>query len=150
MHAIGSSLSCAKNNKIEGPRVEGHAFGATIKAIELALNHGIFECRSTIQETLEKGEYAFSSLLIKNNMNLDTLLLSYEENTDWRDRKNWNCNEGRDPLRKNRYGKHNMTVHPLEVVFHIPDLAKEDIFATETKLYMKWAIQRAKTNVYAV
>lgn len=150
VHAVGSSLSCTKNKKIEGPRVEGHAFGATIKAIELAFSHGIFECRSTIQETLEKGEYAFSSLLLNNSMNLDTLLLNYEEKIDWRDRKNWDCNENRDPLRKNHYGKYNMTVHPLEVVFHIPDLSNEDIFGTETKLYMKWAIQRAKNNMFVV
>jgi hypothetical protein len=150
VHAVGSSLSCAKNKNIEGPRIEGHAFGASIKAIELAWNYSIFDCRSTIRETLELGEYAFSKLLLNNNMNLDTLLLNYEENIDWRDRKNWDCNENRDPLRKNNYGKYNITVHPLEVVFHIPDVAKQDIFGTETKLYMKWALQRTKNNIYAV
>lgn len=146
VHAVGTSIVClAEPDKPKGPRIEGMAFAATPLAIETAFNDNVFSCKRNKVDAIITGEYGFAYSLIKNKLNIDTLLLKYGS-IDWRDKKNWDCNKNLHPTRFNTYD--NISVHPLEVVFHKPvwhlngKNYLHDVFLKETQLYLAWARER--------
>ena len=147
VHVVGTSIVCLPNieNVSEGPKIEGMAFAATSKAILIALRYNIFSCKKTKTDAILNGEYEFTNIILKNGMNIDTLLLKYGK-IDWRKKKNWNCNNMAHPTRFKQYDE--ISVHPLEVIFHKPlwDIGNStylhDVYLNETKKYIKWARNR--------
>ena len=149
VHAVGTSIVCLPEDDRggEGPRIEGMAFAATTYAIVIAIENNIFSCKTDKTDSIVNGEYAFSKILLENNLNIDTLLLKYG-NVDWRNRDNWQCNNQTHPTRFEKY--EDISVHPLEVVFHKPLWDSGDsnylpqVNLKETKKYIEWARTRLK------
>jgi hypothetical protein len=125
------------------------AFALTYRGLQAVLAYPIFVCHRSKQASVLKGEYGLTRALLKNGLNIDTLLLKYGS-INWLDKKNWACNKNMHPTRKDTYigvGDFKMTVHPLESVFYKPSWLENGIllseqYLNETISYMDWAIKR--------
>lgn len=152
VHLVGTILACTPDDDPggQGPRISGMFFAITPTGISLANDKKAFECYKTKHEVILNGEYALTKAILEAGYNLDTILLQYGR-VDWRDKKNWNCNDKKFPFRKNQYGKYNIDINPLETVFFKPIwLVNNEIVTVanlnETYQYMEWARERAKSK----
>jgi hypothetical protein len=124
IHAVSTSLTCSPNNiKGYGPAVETYAFAVTPLAVEIGLKDIVFDCKKNRGDAIINGEHRFSQLLLRENLNLESLILKYEENIDWRNTLNWNCNSNMHPTGNKTYNYDEIedmwiSVHPLESFFH--------------------------------
>jgi hypothetical protein len=116
VHACGATIVCLNPGDVRskwGPHIQGMAFGATLKAVQVAwAKKSVFSCHANKEHAIFHGELGFSQALLNNSMNLDTLLLKYG-NVNWLDKKNWNCNNNEMPIYKDKYGEEMITIHPL-------------------------------------
>lgn len=146
VEVVGTSLVCLPRTDAGGygPRVEGMAWAASMAALQVAEAAGVFRCFTSKHDAIVEGEYGLSRAVLSAGMNLDSLLLKYGS-IDWRESRHWDCNRNRHPSRNNSY--ENISVHPLEVVFHKPRWlwdgeALSDVYLNEVKQYMRWAAER--------
>ena len=54
---------------------------------------GVFECYSSIHETVWHSELGASLAVLNAGFNIDSLMMRYK-GIDWRDRSFWSCNAG--------------------------------------------------------
>ena len=149
VHAVGTSIVCLPESDRGGlgPRIEGFAFAASSLAVSLTYDDRVFSCKKDKVDDILTGEYGFTKTLLKNGLNIDSLLLKYGK-VDWRDRNNWVCNRKTHPSRLNAY--EGISINPLEVVFHKPvwdafGKVLPDVHLTEIKKYIRWSKLRSKS-----
>lgn len=152
VHAVGASMSC---NEV-GPYLDGWFVALSYRGLLEAYKVGAFECHKTKIEAVEKGEYGLSKAIINAGLNIDSLLLKYSSQIDWRNKALWSsCQDS--PMYKNAYTDDNgrrLNVHPLETVFFKPtwlSVSKDplkprevisEMYQNDTLAYMEWAIKR--------
>uniref|UniRef100_A0A7S2RKY6 Uncharacterized protein n=1 Tax=Eucampia antarctica TaxID=49252 RepID=A0A7S2RKY6_9STRA len=104
-----------------GPKVEAFTFAISRHALEIVRSVGTsFQQHKNKKSAIILGEYALTSVLMNNDIGIDSLLKSYK-GIDWKDQKNWHCNDNIHPTRENTY--FGQSINPLEVIFHKPHWA---------------------------
>jgi hypothetical protein len=153
IHAVSTSVSCPPNNVNQvrgfGPHSESFAIAITPHALELGLKNDVFSCKNGHRHAIRTGETLLSRILIANKLNLENLLLKYEEKTDWTNTLNWACNDYIHPTVSRYYNSDDqkgmtIDVYPLEVIFHKTYWKEERnfVYFNETLIYMDWALNR--------
>jgi hypothetical protein len=126
-------------------------------AVEIAWSRDVFRCHKTKRDVLD-GEYLFTRSLIDARLNIDTLLAKYGSSVDWRERRNWHCNNYRNPTWGGSYmteSNKGMLAHPLELVFYKTTrlhgdgtfITKQSLH-TETLAYLEWTVRRKRNLTF--
>jgi hypothetical protein len=130
-------------------------FALTYRALEVVLANDVFKCHTNKNDSIMKGEYRLTRVLLEKRLNFDTLLAKYGD-LNWLDKSNWGCNRNTHPTRFKTYFAPSgslMTVYPLETVFYKPLWIEDGItlseqYLNETIAYMNWALARKNSTLY--
>ncbi|GMH41535.1 hypothetical protein BSKO_09445 [Bryopsis sp. KO-2023] len=142
---VGCSLVCLPGNDAGGfgPKIESWAFAVDREGLSVALAAGVFERRicklcEGSEGVVVGSEYGLSKAIINAGFNMGTLLSRYPKDIDWRDPKNWNCNDNVHPSRHGTYD--GISMHPYETLFVKTSWHVGDPFV---KKYTSWRINQA-------
>ena len=116
---VGPTISCEPAKSRAGdirfnPHVQSYVVATDRTGLAILLDSPVFECRSTIQETIFHSEIGVSKAILDAGFNIAALMTRYR-GVDWRDQGNWNCNAKMNP-----YGHHandGATLEAAEVMF---------------------------------
>lgn len=119
---IGSTISCEGSpiDRVGGewrtnPHVQSYVLATDQVGMKLWLDDGnVFGCYSEKLETIFHSELGASLAILKAGYNLDSFMARYQ-GVDWRDEKNWRCNDGANPYGEYYYD--GISLNPYEVVF---------------------------------
>ena len=79
-----------------GPKMESWAFAIDEVGLKVVLDAGVFHtriCKLCEDGVVVMGEYGLTTALFAKGHTVDTLMARYAEDVDWRDEKNWACND---------------------------------------------------------
>ena len=138
---VGTSIVCLSEMDLGGlgPKVEGFAFGVSSKALEIVRTHGTsFRQHANKKDAILSGEYNLTTVVFNHGMTVDSLLSAYQGGVNWRNSKNWNCNNQIHPSRSGSY--FGISIHPMEVLFHKCSWAGlAPVMKEELNMHMKFA-----------
>ena len=142
--AVGSSLTCLPPLDLggPGPRLESWAFAVDNVAMDVLIQHGLFEirsCKVCPDGIVVQGEYALSKILFDHDFNIATLLSMYPRDVDWREQRHWNCNNNVHPSRHGTYD--HITMHPYETLFVKASWQVGEPF---TSHYSRWFLEQRR------
>ncbi|GAB5372473.1 hypothetical protein AAMO2058_001668700 [Amorphochlora amoebiformis] len=154
---VGTSLACLADDDeavvkfgMVGPKVETFAFAITGKALRFDIQNGtsFANKHETKYDAIIRGEYNLSYNILNSpyHWSITSMLLQHRD-LDFRDRKNWKCNEQLHPSRQGTYA--GISISPFEVIFHKSWWrtlnADPDVSAREMQAYTKFMTQDAKS-----
>lgn len=118
--AVSSSLVClpAVDAGGYGAKLESWAFALDMTGLRLLMAAGTFHvrtCKLCDDGVVVQGEYGITNVLFSKGYNIATLMYKYDKKTDWRESKNWRCNNNAHPSRHGTYD--GISMNPFEVVF---------------------------------
>eukprot|EP00954_Amorphochlora_amoebiformis_P029158 1392753-Amorphochlora_amoeboformis.AAC.3 len=124
---VGTSLACLEqddeavvNHGMVGPKVESFAFAITSRALRYDIKHGtsFTSLHQDKYNAIIRGEYNLSYNILNspNNWSITSMLLQHKD-LDFRDKKNWGCNNNTHPSRMGSY-MGGLSIPPFEVIFH--------------------------------
>jgi hypothetical protein len=124
---VGTSIACLSKDDVAvqmdksffGPKVEGFAFAITGEALaHVRKETNAFSSHKDKVSAIISGEYNLSrTVLLAPRKWGVTSLLKQHEGIDFRDQRNWDCNNNIHPSRAGSYGLGG-DIAPLEVIFH--------------------------------
>jgi hypothetical protein len=139
---VGSSIVCLPTTDLGGfgPKVEGFFFCLDKIGLSLLWKKGnVFTSHKNKTEAILNGEYGMSKDILAAGYNLDCLIYRYKD-IDWRDRKNWKCNDCKFPSRSNTLD--GISLHPFETIFHKAHWHdKEDVRMKDVNKYVVWSME---------
>eukprot|EP01026_Neomeris_dumetosa_P062715 TRINITY_DN5942_c0_g1_i12.p1 TRINITY_DN5942_c0_g1~~TRINITY_DN5942_c0_g1_i12.p1 ORF type:complete len:442 (-),score=37.07 TRINITY_DN5942_c0_g1_i12:97-1422(-) len=113
------------------PHVQSYAIIMDQKGLEIILNdQRVFKCYKELWQVIYFGELGASQAIIRAGCNIGSFQKRYK-NVDFRKRRNWRCNNGKNPTVKMNYD--GLDLNPLEAMF---------IKVKDTELY-QWRTDEA-------
>eukprot|EP00892_Ulva_mutabilis_P000943 jgi/Ulvmu1/1084/UM105_0043.1 len=101
---VGPTISCGQfeqpggGGMISNPHVQSFAVATdTVGLDAITRNGSVLACYSNLRQTVAYSEFGLSSVLLDAGFNIGCFISKYE-GMDWRDRANWGCNGGTNPL----------------------------------------------------
>lgn len=142
---VGTYITCLPADDVSGTgaRVEGHSFFTDRIGLKILLDAGVFSEHREFPDAVKDGEWAMTPAIFAAGYTIDTLLYKYQ-GVDWRDERNWLCNDRKFAGRPGEYD--GINISPFETIFfkafwgNLP-VGHQAVNLGETLRYMKWRRQ---------
>ncbi|GAQ90930.1 hypothetical protein KFL_007030030 [Klebsormidium nitens] len=111
---VGPTINCQSfraNDPDRKPHVQSYCMATDQVGLGIMLEKGVLSCKQGWVDAIVTGELAASKVLLNEGYNIASLLTKYR-GLDWRDRRNWDCNNLMNPI-----GYDEINAQPLEVMF---------------------------------
>ncbi|MEW5312893.1 MAG: hypothetical protein WDW38_004491 [Sanguina aurantia] len=144
---VGPTISCEGspiNGDMQGkwrrnPHVQSYVVATDRVGLQVLIDDGkVFHCHNNRWNTIYYSELGSSNAILDAGYNLDCFMARYQ-GVNWRDKKNWDCNQRYSPQGENYYD--GITLDPMEVMFvkvKSFTLQNEISFARKAQKYEAW------------